>query len=119
MMDALGGVIYPREAMDRLLRAFELIDLNAPPPVNDDDLAILVADQVLLETWNRFAELNVLPRGLQLNQLVWDDGRVWVVEFPCRLGMKVPLDVFKLRLLWPLVSLLRVLDERTSLDQMV
>ncbi|KAG7376097.1 hypothetical protein PHYBOEH_001816 [Phytophthora boehmeriae] len=46
-----------------------------------EDTAILVADGIPLESWNRFAMLKKLPLGLQLRQLVWDDGNVWIVEF--------------------------------------
>ncbi|EGZ08445.1 hypothetical protein PHYSODRAFT_306347 [Phytophthora sojae] len=69
-------------AMDRLLRAFRGLDLHTPPPIDDEDTAVLVAERISLKTWNRFAQLDHLPRGLRLRQLVWDDGRVYVVEFP-------------------------------------
>ncbi|EGZ08433.1 hypothetical protein PHYSODRAFT_306338 [Phytophthora sojae] len=85
--------------MDRLLREFALIDLDgalaaAAPTVHDDDsdddedqgTEILVAERVPLETWNRLAQLNNLPRGLRLRQLVWDDGRVSIVELPISIG---------------------------------
>ncbi|KAG7384149.1 hypothetical protein PHYPSEUDO_002933 [Phytophthora pseudosyringae] len=74
--------------MDRLCRELAIIDLDALRAAgmeddvdNEEDTAILVAERIFLETWNRFAELDVLPRGLQLRQLVWDDGRVWIVEY--------------------------------------
>ncbi|KAG7385057.1 hypothetical protein PHYPSEUDO_001993 [Phytophthora pseudosyringae] len=82
-----------RNAMNRLCRELALVDLDAlragddggeeeGDDDNEEDTAILVAERIPVETWNRFAELDVLPRGLQLRQLVWDDGRVWVVEYP-------------------------------------
>lgn len=53
-------------------------------------MTIFVADDILVETWNQFAELDEeLPRDLRLQQLVWFDNSVWIVEYP----LSIPHEV--------------------------
>lgn len=92
--------------MDRLCRNLELVDLESlrtdRNDEDDKDTAVRVARDIPLEVWNRFAELDNLPRGLQLRQLVWANGDVLIVEFAispqhgCAVGYilrRIPLEV--------------------------
>lgn len=47
----------------------------------DEDVApIAVAGNISVATWNAFAELDRLPHGLQLKQLLWANSKVFIVQ---------------------------------------
>ncbi|KAL3671928.1 hypothetical protein V7S43_002595 [Phytophthora oleae] len=75
-------------AMGRFMDAYNALDLDAILKRfrdNNEDLEILVADDIPMETWNRFCEtfgpMDRLPRELRLQQFVWAAEKVWLVEF--------------------------------------